>query len=138
MPLDIAKFNTAFNRARDRVRGDGAAQVAAEQAELRALIPDDASEHDKQWTAELIDTLAAPPEPERQWSELYHEAGRIHAAAYPVEGTVGEQIAVLEAARQKIWEIADRAAEDEAPHIRAMTRVLEHLEEELRNPTWPD
>jgi nitroimidazol reductase NimA-like FMN-containing flavoprotein (pyridoxamine 5'-phosphate oxidase superfamily) len=137
MPLDLAEFNTAFSRARDKVRNQEGTDVAAEQEKLRALVPDDASEHDRTWTKTLIDGLADPPPPPRQWSALYHEAGKLHANAYPDGGTVEEQIAALEEARRKIWEIADRAAEDEAPHIRAMSRVLEHLENELRDPTWP-
>ncbi|GAA1575374.1 hypothetical protein GCM10009789_31000 [Kribbella sancticallisti] len=137
MPLDLPEFNTAYSRARDKVKNEQGTDVAAEQAKLRALVPDDASDHDRSWTKTLIDGLADPPEPPRQWSELYHEAGEVHAAAYRAGGTVEEQIAALEEARRKIWEIADRAAADEAPHIYAMTRVLEHLEDELRDPTWP-
>jgi hypothetical protein len=137
MPLDLAEFNTAFSRARDKVRNEEGTDVAAEQAKLRALVPDDASDHDRSWTRTLIDGLADPPRPPRQWSALYHEAGQIHASAYPDGGTVEEQIAAIQEARRKIWEIADRASKDEAPDIRAMTRVLEHYEDELRNPTWP-
>jgi hypothetical protein len=137
MPLDLAEFNTAFSRARDKVRNQEGTDVAAEQEKLRALVPDDASEHDRTWTKTLIDRLADPPPPPRQWSALYHEAGRIHASAYPADGTVEEQIAAIQVARRKIWDIADRATKDEEAHIRAMTRVLDHFENELRNPTWP-
>jgi hypothetical protein len=137
MPLDLAEFNTAFSRARDKVRNQAGTDVAAEQDKLRALIPDDASDHDRTWTTTLIDGLADPPPPPRQWSALYHEAGQIHANAYPENGTVEEQIAALQEARRKIWEIADRASDDEEPRIRAMTRVLEHVENELRHPSWP-
>ena len=137
MPLDIAEFNSAFSRARDLVRNQDGVDVAAVQAELRALVPEDASEHDRGWTKTLIDRLAEPPEPPREWSALYHEAGQVHAEAYQAGGSVAEQIEALQEARRKIWEIADRAAPEEAPHIRAMTRVLEHLENELRDPTWP-
>jgi hypothetical protein len=137
VPVDIETFTMAFNRARDRVRSETGADVVAEQAALQALVPNDASPDERRWTSELIDSLGTPPPPPREWSELYHEAGRIHASAYPVDGTVTQQLAALESARRQIWQIADRADEDEAPHIRAMTRVLEHLEEELRNPTWP-
>ncbi|TDU82510.1 hypothetical protein EV138_7404 [Kribbella voronezhensis] len=137
MPLDIAEFNDAFYRARDRVRAEEGIDVAAVQAELRSLIPNDASDHDRAWTTVLIDGLAEPPEPPREWSEFYHQASEVHAAAYRADGSVEEQIAALERARETIWDIADRAAKDEAPHIRAMTRVLEHLEDELRDPTWP-
>jgi len=137
MPLDVAEFNTAFARARDKVRNEEGTDIAAEQATLRALVPDDASGHDRSWTAILIDRLAEPPKPPRQWSALYHEAGEVHAAAYSAGGTVAERIAAIEEARRKIWEIADRAPHDEEADIRAMTRVLEHLEDELRDPTWP-
>jgi hypothetical protein len=136
MPWDIAEFNNAFLRARDRIREQGA-DVAAEQANLRALVPDDASAEDRAFALGMAEELAKPPAPPREWSALYHEAGEIHAASYPVDGTVEEQIAALEEARRKIWEIADRAAPDEEPHIRAMTRVLEHVERELRDPSWP-
>ncbi|MFC5261058.1 hypothetical protein ACFPJ1_02955 [Kribbella qitaiheensis] len=136
MPLDVAKFNSAFAGARRRVRKEQG-DVAEEQARLRELVPDDASAEDRDWAVGLIESLAEPPPPPRQWSELYHEAGRVHASAYRVGGTVEEQIAALEEARRKIWEIADRASEDEEADIRAMTRVLEHLEDELRDPTWP-
>lgn len=137
MPLNVPEFNDAFYRARDKVRGDEAADVAAVQAELRSLVPADASDHDRSWTKILIDGLADPPEEPRQWSELYHRASEVHASAYRAGGTVEEQIIALEQARQTIWDIADRAVKEEAPHIRAMTRVLEHLEDELRDPTWP-
>jgi hypothetical protein len=137
MPLDIPTFTKEFNRARDRVRGGHSVNIAAEQERLRALVPADASEHDVAWTGRVIASLAEPPPPAREWSELYHEAGRIHTAAYPVDGTVEEQIAALQEARRRIWEIADRAPDDEEADIRAMTRVLEHVENELRNPSWP-
>lgn len=137
MPLDIHAFNNAFLRARDKIETEEGVDVAAVQAGLRALVPEDASEHDRGWTTILIDRLAEPPEPPRQWSDLYYEAGEVHAGAYRTGAPVEEQIAVLVEARRKIWEIADRAAPDEEPHIRAMTRVLEHLERELRDPSWP-
>ncbi|GAA0922657.1 hypothetical protein GCM10009554_00370 [Kribbella koreensis] len=137
MPLDIAAFNSAFSRARHKIKTEPATDIAAEQAALRQLVPADASEHDQSWTKILIDRLAEPPAPPRQWSDLYHQAGEIHASAYPDGGTVEQQIAVLEDARRRIWEIADRAEPEEAPHIRAMTRALEHIERELREPSWP-
>lgn len=137
MPLDVYEFNNAFSRARDKIRTQDGTDVAAEQEKLRALIPADASDHDRSWTTTLIEVLAEPPRPPRQWSALYYEAGEVHAAAYRAEGTVEERIAALEHARHKIWAIADRASPDEEADIRAMTRVLEHLEKGLRDPTWP-
>jgi hypothetical protein len=136
MPLDLHAFNNAFLRARDRIRNQGA-DIPTEQENLRALIPDDASADDLAFALGMAEDLAKPEPPPREWSALYHEAGQIHAASYPTDGTVEEQIAALEEARHKIWAIADRAAPDEEPHIRAMTRVLEHLERELRDPSWP-
>ncbi|MEU4607985.1 hypothetical protein AB0F43_33815 [Kribbella sp. NPDC023972] len=138
MPLDVPTFTKEFNRARDRIRGGQPVDIAAEQERLRAMVPADASEHDRSWTARVIASLSEPPPPAREWSELYHEAGRIHAAAYPVDGTVEEQITALQQARRRIWEIADRAPADEEADIRAMTRALEHLENELRDPSCPE
>jgi hypothetical protein len=137
MPLDVGRFNLAYLRAQDKLRSDPRVDVTAVQAGLRALVPEDASDHDRSWTTSLIDELSEPPEPARQWSALYHEAGRIHADAYRTGGTPAQQIAALEEARRQIWAIADRATKEEAPHIHAMTRALEHLESELRDPTWP-
>ena len=137
MPLDIPAFNNAFGRARDRVRGGQPVDVSAEQEKLRALVPADASEDHRAWTARLIARLAEPPPPPRQWSELYYEADRIHAAAYPPKGTTAEKIAMLADARRRIWEIADRASEDESDDIRAMTEDLESMESWIRDPPFP-
>ncbi|WP_405067939.1 hypothetical protein OG558_41385 [Kribbella sp. NBC_01510] len=137
MPFDVERFNLAYLRAQDKIRHDPEAAVADVQGGLRALVPADASEHDRTWTMALIEELADPPEPARHWSALYYEAGRISADAYRSGGSAAEQIAVLEEARRQIWAIADRASKDEAPHIRAMTRTLEHLENDLRDPAWP-
>ncbi|TCN37591.1 hypothetical protein EV644_111145 [Kribbella orskensis] len=134
--VDLAVFNRAFARACDRVRGDDVADIEAEQAALQALVPANASEHDRGWTGRLIASLAEPPAPPRQWSEYYHQAGAVHAAASRAEGTVEEKIAALEQARRKIWEISEQAPADEEIHIKAMTRVLEHVERELRDPTF--
>jgi hypothetical protein len=135
--VDPAVFNEAFYEARERVRSAEGADVAAEQAALKALVPENASEHDRAWTGQLIASLAEPPAPPRQWSQYYHQAGAVHAAAYQAGGTVEEKIAALEQARRRIWEISEQAPADEEIHIKAMTRVLEHLERELRDPTFP-
>jgi hypothetical protein len=137
MALDVGQFNQAYLRAQDAVRREPGADLAAMQDSLRALVPADASEHDRTWTTALIEELADPAEPERQWSALYDEAGRIHADAYRVTGSRSERISALADARRRIWAVADRADEDEAPHIRAMTMTLEHLEQELRDSDWP-
>ncbi|MGW7687008.1 hypothetical protein ACWGID_40080 [Kribbella sp. NPDC054772] len=138
MPLDIPAFNVAFNRAYDRVhRSAEPADLAAEQQKLRGLIPDDASEHDRTWTTQLVDDLAVPPPAPPKRSELYREAERIHSSVYPPKGTSEEQIAILEDARRRIWEIADRADEKEQYPIRALTKDLESLENWLRDPPFP-
>jgi hypothetical protein len=136
MPFDVGRFNLAYLRAQDKIRSEPEAEVTALQASLRGLVPADTSEHDRTWTMALIDELADPPEPDRQWSALYHQAGRISSQAYRAGGSPTDQIAALADARRQIWAIADHASEDEAPHIRAMTRTLEHLDDELRDPTW--
>ncbi|MFC5261060.1 hypothetical protein ACFPJ1_02965 [Kribbella qitaiheensis] len=135
--VEVSVFNEAFYEARERVWSSEGADVVAEQAALRALVPEHASEHDRRWTGQLIVSLAESPAPPRQWSEYYHQAGAVHAAAYLAEGTVEGKIATLEEARRRIWEISEQAPADEEIHIKAMTRVLEHLERELRDPTFP-
>jgi hypothetical protein len=135
--MDIAAFNSAFTGARRRVDTEQA-DVGAEQERLRALVADDDPPEDRDWASGLIDSLAVPPAPPRQWSASYYEAGAIHADSYRAGDTVEQRIAAIQEARRRIWAIADRAPRDEAPHIRAMTRVLDHLETELREPTWTD
>jgi hypothetical protein len=136
VPLDIAKFNSAYVGARFRIE-DGEADIAGEQARLRELVPDDAAAEDREWALGLIDTLAEPPEPPRELSALYHQAVRVQAEAYEATGSTEEKIAAFERARREIFAIADRAAPEEAPDIRAMTRSMEHLENALRDPLWP-
>ena len=138
MPLDLPTFTKAYNRARTRIHtAQHPVDVPAEQARLSAMVPPDASDHDREWTANVIASLGEPPAPEREWSSLYHEAGRILAAAYPVQGSVDDQIAALVDARQRIWAIAERAAEDEREDIRAMAQTHAQLEELLRDPPFP-
>jgi hypothetical protein len=135
--MDIAAFNSAFAEARRRIRTEQV-DVGRQQEKLRALVSDDDPAEDRDWALRLIESLAVRPPPPRQWSALYHEAGAIHAGSYRTGDSVEERIAALQEARRRIWDIADRAPKDEAPHIRAMTRVLDHLEAELREPTWTD
>ena len=135
--MDVAEFNSAFGDARYRQRTEPDFDVEAAQAELRALIADEPAGEDRDWALGLIDKLADPAPPPRQWSPLYYEAAAIHADSYRTGESVEERIAALQEARRRIWAIADRAPKDEAPHIRAMTRVLDHLENELREPSFP-
>jgi hypothetical protein len=137
MPLDAHEFTLALAYAKERLEQNPTVDVAAEQERLRALVPADASEDDKRWTTILIDRLAEPPRPSRQRSALYDQAAEIHAAAFAAEGNIGEQIATAREARRRIFALAEQADEDEAADIRAMTRPLEHWENELRDPPWP-
>ncbi|HEY3561932.1 MAG TPA: hypothetical protein VG497_28790 [Kribbella sp.] len=138
MPLDIPAFNNAFIRARDRLHGGGPADLAAEQEKLRALVPPDCSDHDRTWTTQLIDEdLPKPPPPPPTRSDLYKQAERIHAEVYMPKGTTEEKIAMLEDGRRRIWELADRAGEDEGYDIRVLTEDLYSLERALRNPPFP-
>jgi hypothetical protein len=135
--MDIAAFNSAFAEARHRQRTETDFDVRTAQDELHALVADEPDGEDRAWALGLIEKLAEPVPPPRQWSPLYHEAGAIHADSYRTGDSVEERIAALQEARRRIWAIADRAPKDEAPHIRAMTRVLDHLENELREPSFP-
>jgi hypothetical protein len=138
VPVNIEQFTTAVSRARDRIRENaGPGDIAAEQSKLRAMVPTDATEHEKAWTTELISGLAATPPTPPERSALYHEAGRIHAEAFGTDGTTEQQIAALEDARRRIFALANEADEDEAAEIRAMTRALDHTEDYLRDPPWP-
>lgn len=138
MPLDIARFNSAFSEARHQQRIDESFDLAATQQKLRELVADVPEGDDRAWALRMIDKLAEPLPGPREWSPLYYEAAAIHEAAYPIEGTLDEQLSGLAEARRKIWAIADRAPHDEEADIRAMTRVLEHIENELREPSWHD
>jgi hypothetical protein len=135
MPVDPRAFNLAFKRARSRVRA-GSADLAVEQERLRALIPADASEHERTWTTGLVDDLATPPPPVPLRSELYKEAERIHVEVYPPQGSTDEKIAVLEDGRRRIWALADRATPEEEWDIRALCEDLESMENALRNPPF--
>jgi hypothetical protein len=137
MPLDIAKFSSAFSDANYRRRTEQDFDVADEQARLREFLSETDPPEQRAWALDLIDALAEPLPPQREWSELYREASRIHAEAYRAGGTAAERIAALEIARRRIWEIADRASADEEADIRALTRGIEHLEDQLRDPVFP-
>ncbi|MEV6287519.1 hypothetical protein [Kribbella sp. NPDC051770] len=135
MPLDAQVFTMAFARARERLEQAG--DVAAEQAQLRALVPDDSSDEDKQWTAILIERLGKPPAAAPPRSALFEEAASIHAEAFTAEGDPDAKIAAAREARRRIFALAEQADEAEAADIRAMTRPLEHWENDLLDPPWP-
>ncbi|MET9269214.1 hypothetical protein [Kribbella sp. NPDC003557] len=137
MAFDIARFNSEFAQARHEQKTDPNFDLARAQQKLHDLIADEPDGEDRTFALEMIEVLAEPPPPPREYGPLYHEAGAIHAAAWIAEGTDEERADALAEARRKIWAIADRAPDDEAPHIRAMTRALDHLETMLRGH-WPE
>jgi hypothetical protein len=136
MTFDLARFNSAFSQARYEQETDPEFDLAAAQQRLHALIADEPEGEDREFGLRMIEALAVPPPPPREYGPLYHEAGAIHAAAFLAEGTDEEKADALAEARHKIWAIADRAPADEAPSIRGMTRALDHLETMLRGE-WP-
>jgi hypothetical protein len=134
--MDVARFNSAFSAARYQQEVDQNFDLEAAQQKLRDLIADEPESEDRAWATQLIDKLADPRPAPREWSPLYYEAAAIQASAYPAQGTDEEKAAAIAEARRKIWAIADRASHEEEAHIRAMTRSLEHIENELREPIW--
>lgn len=135
--ITIAEFNHAHNRAREQVRKNAGATIESDQRNLRELaerLP--AKNH--RWASSLIDDLpkaAIPPPPP---GPLFMEASAIQGVAFAAQGTTEEKLAIISDAMRQIWEIAERAPAKEAANIRGLSRVLEHLENELRDPTWPE
>ncbi|MFG1910865.1 hypothetical protein [Kribbella sp. NPDC048928] len=137
MTFDLARFSSAFAQARHEQKTDPAFDLEAAQQRLQLLIADEPPGEDRTFALGMIEDLAKPPPPPREYGPLYHEAGAIHAAAFLAEGTDEEKADALAEARHKIWAIADRAPADEAPSIRGMTRALDHMETMLRGH-WPE
>jgi hypothetical protein len=136
--MNLRDFNNAHNAARRRIRREGVDAVAPAEDALRALLPELPSDEDRRIAAMLIDRLPEYAEPVAPPSALMQEAIAIEHAASSATGTDAERIATMAEARRKIWELADRAPDDdEASGIRSLTRILEHLEDNLRNPDWP-
>jgi hypothetical protein len=135
--MRLIEFNNAYNTAKRRVRREGAEAVEPAQRKLRGLLPQLESDEDRRIAADLLEGLPAYATPHPPPSELMQEAVAIERAAYEATGTDEERIAIMADARRRIFEIADQAPADEAPSIRGLTRVLEHLEDNLRDPYWP-
>ncbi|MET7281543.1 hypothetical protein ABZS29_25130 [Kribbella sp. NPDC005582] len=135
--MQFHEFNNAFVTAKRQIQRQGLDAVAPAEEKLRALLPQLESDDDRRVAGNLIKRLpqyAVPPPPP---SPLMVEAMEIERAAFEAGGTAEERTALMAAARRQIFEIADRAPADEAPAIRGLTRVLEHIEDTLRNPYWP-
>lgn len=133
--MEILEFNGRFNSVVRRLRSTGGEGSEEEQARLRELVSQLATEDDRRWAANLVEELpkhAAPP----ARSPLYVEALKIQDAAFHSGGSDDERITAIVAARRQIWDIADRAPHDESADIRALTRIVEHLEDGLRNSPW--
>jgi hypothetical protein len=130
------EFNSEVNASLYRIRDNKGAGIAEEQERLRRLVSLLETEDDRAWAESLIEDLprrATPLPP----SAPMAEALRIQDQAFFSGGTTEERLATLEAARKRIFEIADTAPREEQASIRGLTRTLEHLEEGLRNPYPP-
>ncbi|GAA3133500.1 hypothetical protein JOF29_002343 [Kribbella aluminosa] len=135
--MHLSEFNNAHHAAKRRIQREGVGAVALAEQSLRELLGQLESDEDRRVAANLIKRLpgyAVPPEPP---SALMQEAVAVERAAHEAPGTAEERIAIMAEARRRIFEIADRAPADEAASIRGLTRVLEHIEENLRDPYWP-
>ncbi|MGZ0152592.1 hypothetical protein ACXJJ3_36420 [Kribbella sp. WER1] len=135
--MQLGEFNNAYNAAKRRVRSAGAEAIGPAEQALRELLPQLQSDEDRRVATLLIARLPGYAVPAEPPSALMQEAVAIERAAYEAPGTDAERIAIMAEARRKIFEIADRAPADEAAGIRGLTRVLEHLENNLRDPQWP-
>lgn len=135
--MRFGEFNNAFNIEKRRIQQGGEAAVEPALARLRAMLPELESNADREVGEQLISRLPQYAVPPRAPSALMREALEIERAAYHATGTDAERIVIIAEARRKIFELADRAGADEAPGIRGLTRVLEHLEDNLRDPHWP-
>ena len=135
--MRLHEFNSAFTTAKRRIQREGVDAVAPAEQELSALVPQLELDKDRRVASNLIKQLpgyAVPPPPP---SALMQEALAVEQAAFEATGTDEERIAIMAEARRRIFAIADRAPTTEAPSIRGLTRVLEHLEDNLRDPYWP-
>ncbi|GAA3133451.1 hypothetical protein JOF29_002347 [Kribbella aluminosa] len=132
--MQLREFNNAHKR---QIRSEGIDTVGPAEQALRELLPQLQSNEDRRVAMLLIARLPGCAVPVEPPSGLMQEAVAIERAAYDAPGTDAEPIASMAEAPRKIFEIADRAPADKAAGIRSLTRVLEHLEDNLRNPHWP-
>ena len=137
MPFDVERFNLAYLRAQDKIRHDPEAAVADVQGGLRALVPADASDArpDLDHGSDRGD-LPDPPEPSAplECSVLRgrpHQRRRLPVRWIRSRGRISSPRGSPSA---DLGDPRTSASKDEAPHIRAMTRTLEHLENDLRDP----
>jgi hypothetical protein len=134
IPVDDIGFNDEFNSSVTRVR-DGADPMA-EQARLLALIPALESAGDREWAARLVADLEQASVP-RKRSELFRKALRTQADAFLGGGSDAAYLARIRLARRRIQQLSDQADDtNEAARIRALTRVLDHVDQRLHHLSW--
>ena len=132
--MDDIGFNDEFNKSVGRVRAG--ADVMAEQARLLALLPGLDSAGDREWAARLIADLEQTAMLRRR-SDLFRQALRTQADAFLGGGSDADYLARIRQARRRIQRLADQAADaTDAVRIRALTRVLDHVDERLSRLSW--
>jgi hypothetical protein len=135
--VSVPDFNLQFNTAKTVIREVGGNSLAEEQERLRKLVPLMAEE-EREWATDMIDWLPELTKPQPPPSALMLEAMEVQAKASATRGTSEEMHAAINAARKRIWEIADRAPKSEAAHIRGLTRTLDHFQQSMDDPFWED
>ncbi|MFD7157394.1 hypothetical protein ACFV9C_22535 [Kribbella sp. NPDC059898] len=111
--MQLREFTNAYNAAEPRIRSEGVGAVGLAERALGELLPQLRSAEDRRVATLLI--------------------ARLPGYAVPVE----PPSALMAEAWRKIFELGDRAPTDEAAGIRSLTRALEHLEQNLRDPHRP-
>jgi hypothetical protein len=107
-----------------------------EQARLLALTPRLDPAGDREWAARLIADLEQTSMLRRR-SELFRQALRTQADAFLGGGSDADYLARIRQARRRIQRLSDQAADaTEAVRIRALTRVLDHVDERLSRLSW--
>lgn len=134
--MHIMDFNNQYAATVRRLTKNGGSGLAAAQAELRSLLPQLATDKDRGLAEAMIESLPQDIAPLPPPSPLYLEAVEIERAAFAFSGTDEQRIAAITEARRRIWELADQASPEESPNIRALTRPLEHIEDNLSDPQW--
>lgn len=131
--MEFNEFNRQYKLSRASLIAGNTTDLDGVQTQLRALA-DALTGNDQEAAVRLTDRLPAaiaaaqepPPEPSPEMLEAVRiiEDGKFH------EGTREERLAAYDAARKKIWAIADRAGAD-SDRIRYLTRRFESTEQHL-------
>lgn len=139
--MDFTEFRTQYKLSRASLIAGETTDLEAVQTQLRHLA-DQTTGDNQQVAHKLINdlpaTVAAAREPAPEPSPEMLEARRIINEGKFNEGTNEEQLAAYDAARKKIWAIADRAGTDSS-QIRYLTRRFESTELHLEEGSpWDD